>query len=205
MNQWEKYDADMLLDIADSTNAPGENDDPWGSVIFDGKDEWKVSIFYDCGELDYIEHFVAPDGEIIDFWKWPDTYLPNGDYDHDLRHPRNRLMAWRGVRRPETEEKARHWLPVSNKASTSKPSPWPSWPLMGYAPGKYRISACSACGDEYDGDKYSWHCLPCAVRAANAEMERLRGERTLAAMSPKERAGIMREIAAAIGTGGVLL
>jgi hypothetical protein len=83
----------------------------------------------------------------------------------------------------------------------SKPS---SWPLMGYAPGKYWHRACSACGDSYDGDKHSWHCLPCAVRAANAEMERLRGGRTLAGMSPTERAGIMREIAAAVGTGGVI-
>lgn len=82
---------------------------------------------------------------------------------------------------------------------TSSPSPWP---LMGYAPGDYWHRACSACGDSYDGDKYSWHCLPCAVRAADVEIERLRGERTLAAMSPKERAGIMREIAAAVGTGG---
>lgn len=79
---------------------------------------------------------------------------------------------------------------------TSSPSPWP---LMGYAPGDYWHRACSACGDGFDGDKYSWHCLPCAVRAANAEMERLRGERTLAAMSQKERAGIVREIANSVG------
>lgn len=104
MIQWERYDVDMLLDIADSTNAPDENREWYCEEMFDAKDGWKVSIFYDCGELDYIDHFMAPDGEVINFWEWPDTYLPNGDYDHDHRHPRNRLMAWRGVRRPETEE-----------------------------------------------------------------------------------------------------
>lgn len=26
MNQWDKYDVEMLLDIADSTNAPDENE-----------------------------------------------------------------------------------------------------------------------------------------------------------------------------------
>ncbi len=57
---------------------------------------------------------------------------------------------------------------TAQESITQKPSPWP---LMGYAPGKYWHRACSACGDSYDGDKYSWHCLPCAVRAANAEME----------------------------------
>lgn len=78
---------------------------------------------------------------------------------------------------------------------TQKPSPWP---LIGYAPWQVLARTCSTCGNSHNSDKHSWHCLPCAVRAANAEMERLRGERTLAAMSPGKRAGIMREIAAAV-------
>ena len=52
-------------------------------------DNWKVIIFHDCGELDYIDHFVSPDGEIIDFWDWP---VEEDFYNSD----KNLLMCWRG-------------------------------------------------------------------------------------------------------------
>lgn len=103
MEQWEKYDVDMLLDIADSTNAPDENGEWYCEQMLDARDGWRVSIFYDCGELDYIDHFIAPDGEVISPWDWPAQACgPDDEYDETL--PSNRMMAWRGVRRPETEE-----------------------------------------------------------------------------------------------------
>jgi hypothetical protein len=79
-----------LLEIAEKINPPEEqtSDSPnWCTdVSFDGEGGWKVFIFYDCGEIDYIAYFVTPCGENIDFWEWDDE------------HPwRNYLMNWRGV------------------------------------------------------------------------------------------------------------
>jgi len=69
-----------------------------------------------------------------------------------------------------------------------------------YAPGVHGGKGCKDCGELMTGvDTHAYRCLPCAVRTANAEMERLRGDRTMAAMSPQERAGIMKEIAVAFG------
>ena len=93
------YDVWDLLEIAESTNAPYEQaaDSPnWcGDVLFDAKDGWKVSIFYDCGGLDYIESFINPKGIVIDFWEWP------GDcHDHeadDFNNAKNILINWRGI------------------------------------------------------------------------------------------------------------
>jgi hypothetical protein len=37
-------------------------------ALFYAKESWCVVFFYDCGELDYIDHFVRPDGAILDVW-----------------------------------------------------------------------------------------------------------------------------------------
>lgn len=125
MNQWEKYDVDMLLDIADSTNAPDVNGEWYCGEMFDAKDGWKVSIFYDCGELDYIEYFVAPDGEVIDFWKLPDTYLPDDElltfhFAEGVRMAKAQSEAMRGVKEAITAlfldemDAANAWLDARN-------------------------------------------------------------------------------------------
>ena len=92
INSWEQ-----LLKIAESVKAP-ENipcDSPdWsGDKEFDADDGWKVTIFYDCGELDFIDHFKAPNGEEIQFWDWPDEhpwrgYLINWSGTGDLQRLR---------------------------------------------------------------------------------------------------------------------
>jgi hypothetical protein len=70
----QKYDALFLMGIAESTNAP-EHDGKYyhEDVTFEAKDGWKCVMFYDGDELDYIAHFITPDGEIIDFWEWEDS------------------------------------------------------------------------------------------------------------------------------------
>jgi len=85
-----------LLEIAEATNAPAEmpNDDVipievWcGDSIFNSVDGWRVVIFYDCGSLDYISHFISPDGVAIDFWEWPNE---STNTDAQL------LKSWRGI------------------------------------------------------------------------------------------------------------
>ena len=88
MNVWE------LLEIAESTNAPEylpeDSSDCWSDVTFEAKNGWKVVIFYDGTELDYIDHFIKPDGKIINFWDWPDE----PDYYNSDKHI---LMCWRNV------------------------------------------------------------------------------------------------------------
>lgn len=85
INSWED-----LLEIAESVNAPEDknlNAFEWsGDKEFNAEGGWKVIIFYDVGELDYIDHFKAPDGEEIQFWDWP------------KEHPwRSYLMNWCGA------------------------------------------------------------------------------------------------------------
>jgi hypothetical protein len=49
----------------------------------------------------------------------------------------------------------------------------PEWPLMGYAPGSY-FCRCHVCGDQFEGDKRAFQCLPCAVAAANDGLVKLK-------------------------------
>lgn len=58
-----------LLLEADATNAPSSI----GRGEFENREfimssGWKVVIFYDSGDLDYIDHFVSPDGRRIEVW-----------------------------------------------------------------------------------------------------------------------------------------
>lgn len=57
-----------LMRIAYAANPPEEMDDAFTDVEFASTDGWKVWIFYDCGELDYIDHFVSPSGEKVELW-----------------------------------------------------------------------------------------------------------------------------------------
>ncbi len=81
--QWD------LLDLAEKSNPPKEQPSVsknWCTDVPFSVDGWVVWIFYDCGELDYITYFTAPDGTMIDFWEW------------DENHPwKNDLMNWRNV------------------------------------------------------------------------------------------------------------
>ena len=84
-SQWTP-EVHFLLDLAESVSPPDEMPNEFGDVEFEARDGWKVSIFYDCCELDYIAHFTRPDDTVIDFWDWP--YGTPG---------RGLLIAWRGV------------------------------------------------------------------------------------------------------------
>lgn len=76
-----------LLEITESL-APPDLVDPgtFEDREFVSPDGWRVTIFYDGGELDYISHFTTPKGEMINFWKWPEE-TPGRDL----------LMNWRKV------------------------------------------------------------------------------------------------------------
>lgn len=68
----ELESAEFLLSLLDGVDIPdGIDPGDGGSQEFDIAHGWKVSMFYDCGDLDYIEHFVSPSGKIVDFWDWP--------------------------------------------------------------------------------------------------------------------------------------
>lgn len=64
--------ADRLISLI---NVPipvsSESDD--GLIEFEISDGWKVVVFYDCGGFDYVDSFVSPEGETIDFWYWPES------------------------------------------------------------------------------------------------------------------------------------
>ena len=96
MQQWwsahplDKWGQAVLLEIAHSAGPPdtqpGDSPNWCGEVTLAGRDGWRVCFFYDCGELDYIDHFVTPDGERLDVW--PD------DYQSEQGAP---VMNWRGT------------------------------------------------------------------------------------------------------------
>lgn len=92
---------DFLMDLVERANIPKEQPEGtegiWTTEEFpvtakreyaDGEireEIWKVVVFYDVGELDYIEHFVDPEGRVLDWWAFP---------WHSEEH--QRLLAWRG-------------------------------------------------------------------------------------------------------------
>lgn len=87
----DKYDQWRLLEIAESANPPetkpSDSENWCGDVELPAKDEWKVVFFYDCGELDYIDHFETPDGEKLEVWL-------GAEYQSEQWPP---VMNWRGV------------------------------------------------------------------------------------------------------------
>lgn len=77
------HTANFLLGLLEGVAIPADSD-VWGDVIFPCRDGWTVTIFYDCGELDYIDCFTDPSGNKVNFWDWPES--PD----------QKRLINWRG-------------------------------------------------------------------------------------------------------------
>lgn len=76
-----------LLAIAASARPPDTIEpQDFKDIDFPAKDGWTVTIFYDGGELDYIDHFTTPDGQTIRFWDWNED-VPG----------RSSLINWRSV------------------------------------------------------------------------------------------------------------
>lgn len=79
------YAASFLLSLLEGVDIPNDiGPGEFRDVEIDVRDGWKVDVFYDCGELDYINHFVSPMGEVVNFWDWPRSE------DQSL------LINWRG-------------------------------------------------------------------------------------------------------------
>lgn len=85
------YDPWELLEIAEAAappdTQPADSSNWCGNVLFYGSRGWEVIVFYDCGELDYIDHFVTPEGATLDVW--PDV--------GDQSEWQQIVSAWRGV------------------------------------------------------------------------------------------------------------
>lgn len=82
----ESTTLEFLLGLANEISPPIKVDDG----VFENREffcsnGWRVTFFYDGGDLDYIDHFTSPTGEEIDFWEWPD-----GSSDREA------LINWRG-------------------------------------------------------------------------------------------------------------
>lgn len=75
-----------LLDIVESANPPDYLEDEYSTVTFAARDGWAVTIFYDCGELDYIDSIITPDNLAVGPWEWP-----HGAAGRQV------LMNWRNV------------------------------------------------------------------------------------------------------------
>lgn len=80
-------EADFLLGLAEECNPPqGHPVNDSATMEFVTAGGWTVVFFYDAGDLDYIEKFISPEGDEVDFWAWPE--------DHAGREA---MIAWRGV------------------------------------------------------------------------------------------------------------
>jgi len=85
----------LLLEIAESANPPEvlPTGPDYLDVEMEAKDGWKVTFFYD-GELDYIDHFVTPDGQRLDVWLNDDhPFRENAAWENGWPP----IMNWRGV------------------------------------------------------------------------------------------------------------
>lgn len=82
------YDEFFLLEIAESANppdAPPTPEDDFCEVTFPARGGWQVVIFYDGGDLDYIDHFITPEGVKLEPW------------DRELGEQWPPINNWRGV------------------------------------------------------------------------------------------------------------
>lgn len=88
----DKWGQMFLLEIASSAappdSQPGDSPNWCGDVTLPGRDGWQVCFFYDCGDLDYIDHFVTPAGEKLDVFvdgyqseQWPPVMNWGGTAD----------------------------------------------------------------------------------------------------------------------------
>ena len=79
------YAASFLLSMLEGVDIPNDIEPgEFRDVEIAARDGWKVDVFYDCGELDYINHFISPKGEVVDFWDWPES------------EDKSLLINWRG-------------------------------------------------------------------------------------------------------------
>ena len=76
-----EYTAEQLLQLLDGFTCPVDSQyEPL--MTFDLKDGWKVVVFYDCESFDYLDEFIAPNGQVVDFWEFPES------------EARQRLIDW---------------------------------------------------------------------------------------------------------------
>jgi hypothetical protein len=61
------HTAEELLEIVKSTNAPDELKNENGNVGFATPSGCKVTIFYDCGEFDYVDRIEVVDGSVYEY------------------------------------------------------------------------------------------------------------------------------------------
>lgn len=84
----------QLLAAAHETDAPEDI----GSGEFEVREfkvasGWTVAIYYDCGELDYIDYFVSPSGERLGIWAEElDPRIDDGSEGQSAT-----LQCWRGL------------------------------------------------------------------------------------------------------------
>ena len=73
--------SDQLIALIDIPIPPvSASESPLVSYAIRGG--WKVSVFYDDGRFAYLHCFISPDGMVIDFRHWPESY------------DRQRLLDW---------------------------------------------------------------------------------------------------------------
>jgi hypothetical protein len=59
--------ATELLSEVKRANIPEEIPGQFGNEEFTTQDGWKITIFYDCGEFDYIDKIVTPEGQVYEY------------------------------------------------------------------------------------------------------------------------------------------
>lgn len=59
----------LLRDVASGAVALTPESPIWysGDESYTASNGWKLAVFNDAGEWDYIDHFEAPDGRVLDF------------------------------------------------------------------------------------------------------------------------------------------
>jgi hypothetical protein len=60
-----------------------------GNVPYTASNGWRITIFNDCNEWDYVDHVIAPDGRELSFDEIDDLMLVARDYTPDSE------IAWR--------------------------------------------------------------------------------------------------------------
>lgn len=77
-----------------------------GDVIYEASNGWRLTVFNDGNEWDYLDSVVLPDGREYDFWK---TGLSTGKWDSEYESIReyapSEQVAWEAYRIPGLQPK----------------------------------------------------------------------------------------------------
>lgn len=101
----EDYSVEFLVSVIESAEIPfGEGSTNSCEMEFPSKDGWKVGVFYDVGDFNYIDYVKDPEGSVIDFWWSNDGWSWTAEQWEAHEKKWEPILKWNPPRHRETTD-----------------------------------------------------------------------------------------------------